>query len=536
MKNCTRFFTQEQIDEIRMRLAAIQGAKDSQFEKALPIDGTEQVAIVQYGKNKLLDISQLQRQISGMDETPKQGSGNAVTSNGIYNFVYDVIGSIPTPDGNYLYITSDSEMYDYLIHGAGMQYDQNRYNMYCQQVMDALEQGAFIIIDNAVCLTQVSTSRPPTFTLRCISDVKNVFISAYVDDSNVWHLVHGTGESTNKYLIDNTYLNNRLSDYMTTQSIQGMIENTPTQGSSNLVNSGGIYTAIQELRSSIVSESQIFRISSTSDMWDKLLKGSGRYQAYAQQVFEALQANKIIVLDNFICRSEYSTDPESFMLYVNTTEGGFIVGSNKEGNIWSKSGQTASTGDNLVLKSQLKLTLNDYTKVSDLNTYITGMQNTISQLQTSLNNLRTEYEGRMENTPKYHKLNWLTEEEDPGSEDTHGGYEITDASSAATAAGRFDSLWWAIKDSTLGDRVNKLILYYNMPILYIATNNIDDLSQATAITVRIFDGKNMVSYSIRKRTRGDEVYLYVLPTPYEVTDPDDAPSPDPTPDPEPAEP
>ena len=52
-------FTQEQIDEIRYRLSIQTGAKDTQFQLAdLPLKGNEQIAIVQDGVNKRVQIDE----------------------------------------------------------------------------------------------------------------------------------------------------------------------------------------------------------------------------------------------------------------------------------------------------------------------------------------------------------------------------------------------------------------------------------------------------------------------------------------------
>lgn len=390
MKKCTRFFTQEQIDEIRMRLAAIQGAKDSQFEKATYLNEIDQVAIVQDGKNKRTDISELRRWLYTLDEVPTLGSNNAVTSNGIYTYIQDVINNIEE-GGQYLYIKSDSEMFDYLIHGIQGGRDQSTLNLYCDQLWEAIENNWLVVIDDAICLVtfkNVTEQGAIGLKIECISNYKYISI----------RLIGG-----------------------------------PNSQSS--------------------------------------ISGQHYWTVWAQDT------------------------------KVDTSL--FLINSN-----------------------QLDESLSQY------NTIIQQHTSYINSLTTRLNNLISEYESRMEETPKYHKLNWLTDEKAPNSEDQEGGYEITDASSAATALTRFQGLWWAIKDGMVGDRVSKMILYYGIPALYAQADNTSNVNQATVITVRLFDGKDMTSYKIKKKTRNGETYLYVLPTPIEVVDPEDTPTPDPDPEPE----
>lgn len=55
----TNLFTQEQIDEIRYRLSIQSGSKDTQFDLAdLPLKGNEQIAIVQDGVNKRVQVDE----------------------------------------------------------------------------------------------------------------------------------------------------------------------------------------------------------------------------------------------------------------------------------------------------------------------------------------------------------------------------------------------------------------------------------------------------------------------------------------------
>lgn len=407
MKNCTRFFTQEQIDEIRVRLAAINGAKDSEFESALPIEGTEKVAIIQNGRNKLLDIKDLRQDIGVLDSEPTPNSYNAVTSNGIYHYIQDIIDNIPSAGDSYLYIESSSEMFDYLINygtSSGSQYQQSVYDYYCNLVLDAVQNKSLIVIDNAICLTNV-VSDPVSFSLQCISNSKYITLGAIQNNDETWRILPGTGVSTARFLIDNRYLTTQLANYLTITSFNNKIDSTPTNGSSNLVTSGGV-------------ASQLYRL-------ENIMRG----------------------------------------------------------------------------------------------------------VSNSLQEFIEEYNERMEQTPKYHKLNWLTDEKEPGSEDAQGGYSITDDSSQATAIERFRSLWYAIRDSYDGNKVSKMILYYSIPIVYAQTDNLSSVDQATKIVIRFYDGQDVRSFVISKRTQNDEIYLHVLPVITNVDNPDDTI--DPTPDPEP---
>jgi hypothetical protein len=80
-----------------------------------------------------------------------------------------------------------------------------------------------------------------------------------------------------------------------------------------------------------------------------------------------------------------------------------------------------------------------------------------------------------------------------------------------------------------------MILYYSIPIVYAQTDNLYSVEQATKIVIRFYDGQNVRSFIISKRTRNDEIYLHVLPVVTNVDNPDDTidPTPDPEPEPDP---
>lgn len=377
MKNCTRFFTQEQIDEIRMRLAAIQGAKDSQFEKATYLNEGDQVAIVQEGKNKRTDISELKNWLYKLDETPTQGSNNGVTSNGIYTYIQDVINNIEE-GGQYLYIKSDSEMFDYLIHGTTGGRDQGTFNLYCDQLWEAIENNWLIVIDDAICLIpfkNVTQQGAISFKIKCISNSK--------------------------------------------------------------------YISIQ------------------------LIGGPNSHVSIPGQHYWTIWP--------------YDTKVDTSLFLVDTNQ------------------------------------MND--SLSTYNTTLQQHTTSINSLTRELEKFISEYEERMEVTPKYHKLNWITDEKKAGTEDQEGGYEITDESCAdgIKAQDRFNSLWWAMKDSRKDNVVSKVILYKGIPACYIEADNTSVLSSATKITVKVFDGETLTTYVVNKEKRGDEIYLHILPTTTTVT-------------------
>lgn len=137
-----------------------------------------------------------------------------------------------------------------------------------------------------------------------------------------------------------------------------------------------------------------------------------------------------------------------------------------------------------------------------------------------------------------YNLNWLIDEKNPNSEDAQGGYQIEDSSSQSTAADRYKELWNVIKNNSDSSRPNILIMLYGNNVIYANADNLESESLSTSITVRTFDGKDVHSWQIKKRTvdqgNDTQVYLYVLPTGAEVIDPEDEPQPDP--DPEPIEP
>ena len=157
MKTCTRFFTQDQIDEIRLRLATIAGAKDTQFELARqPLEGQEEVAIIQDGRNKRISISDMFDQYSSgeggtsitIDGSPTQNSPNAVASGGVWQAIQDMKNDILT-DTCFLKVKSDSVMCGSLVNGPSHT-NQTQYNQYCQLVWDALTAGKLIILDDDI--------------------------------------------------------------------------------------------------------------------------------------------------------------------------------------------------------------------------------------------------------------------------------------------------------------------------------------------------------------------------------------------------
>lgn len=344
MKNCTRFFTQEEIDEIRMRLAAVSGAKDSQFEKALPIDGTEQLAIVQAGKNKLADINQLKSGLWTMDTVPTYGSENAVTSDGIYNYIQEVIHNIPVGGDNYIYISSDSEMFDYLIHGSGHGSGvQEKYNNYCNQVYQILQNGGFIIIDNAICVSSIEGDLTQ-FSLRAISDSKYITAGAYQDESNQWHVIPGSGVTTSRYLIDTRMLSRTLGSYATTTYVNGKI--AQEEASINILSNkvGSIDTAFRERmdvtpkyqRADWIEREAEWEVTEKEEIgvidWDptKQVQPEERFQSLAWAIHDnkdTYKSPKLIILDGSTAiDTTYAEDGGTFPNSVTTITLGYIIG------------------------------------------------------------------------------------------------------------------------------------------------------------------------------------------------------------------
>lgn len=535
MKNCTRFFTQEQIDEIRMRLAAISGAKDSQFEKASYVGDTDYIAIVQQGKNKRADIQQLRTKVFEMDETPTPGSNNGVTSNGIYNYIQEVIEQIIPEEVGYLYISSDSEMFDYLVNGTGGTHNTPTYNQYCEQLYDAIQEGKFIIIDDAICVTSYKTD-PKSFTLQCISSSKYIYIGAH-DENALWAKIPGTTVNTDRYLIDNKYLKDNkyinqvtlnqilqdtLQDYITYKALNKSTDNYPKSGSSNFVTSNGVYQYVQDSLADFDTKSYL-QIMSNSEMFDYIINGQKAsydktvLNQYCEQLYDALNKGDLVLIDNFICQTLLTPTPNngvrikltciSDTKYVQTL---LLGGYNHQG---EREWAVLDVGDNVIV-DETRYLVSTEDLVNTLDNYVTTAQQTIllNQIRSNINAFRTEYDARMEVTPKYHKLNWVTDEKDSSTVDAQGGYEITDNSSAVTAANRYSSLWWAIKDSNEGNTVSKAILYKGASVCYAQADDLSLLSRSTILTVRVFDGITVTQYTIEKRTRNNEVYLYVLPT------------------------
>lgn len=515
MKNCTRFFTQEQIDEIRMRLAAIQGAKDSQFEKAVTFDKNDQIAIVQQGKNKRIGIEEFRNWLYALDNTPTPGSKNAVTSDGIYNYIQNIIETI-IAEGQYLYIKSDSEMFDYLLHGPEDLYTQEQYDVYCNEVYDAILNGYFVIIDESLCVISYSED-PKAFSLYYISPAENVLINAHMSNG-VW--VKDTSRvDLDKFLIDNTYLRNNqytttsmvnqmLSEYLTKKELSKSIEDYPHQNSVKLVTSNGIWQAIQNALATVISQEEVLLISDT--MMGTLVNGASGSPAFSQcceTIFNACKDNMLIIFDNGICTYAFSETDErkNFELFVVTTRNTYsICGTSNTPNTWNMYRPNTVTSNHLLTSSQLENALQVYYTKNQIDALNATMQRYINSNTQSINRLRADYEERMLSTPKYHKANWLLDEVDQQG-------RVTAQTSTATPVDRFNSMWWAVKES-------KLITFYGIPDIFrdsnITTSSPDN---ATSITVKFFIGGIISTYIIEKKYIGnvqstENLYLQVTTT------------------------
>lgn len=515
MKNCTRFFTQEQIDEIRMRLAAIQGAKDSQFEKAVTFDKNDQIAIVQQGKNKRIGIEEFRSWLYALDNTPTPGSENAVTSDGIYNYIQNIIETI-VADGQYLYIKGDSEMFDYLLHGPEDLYTQEQYDAYCNEVYNAISNGYFIIIDESLCVISHSED-PKAFSLYYISPAENVLIKAHMSNG-IW-VKDSSRVDLDRFLIDNTYLrdnqytttsmiNQMLSEYLTKKELSKSIEDYPHQNSAKLVTSNGIWQAIQNALATVISQEEVLLISDT--MMETLVtaaSGSPAFSQYCETVFNACKNNMLIIFDNGICTYAFSETDErrNFELFVVTTRNTYsICGTSITPNIWYAYRPNTVTSNHLLTSSQLENALQAYYTKNQIDALNATMQRYINSNTQNINRLRADYEERMLSTPKYHKANWLVDEVDQQG-------RVTAETSAATPADRFNSMWWAVKES-------KLITFYGIPDIFrdsnITTSSPDN---ATSITVKFFIGGIISTYTIEKKYIGnvqseENLYLQVTTT------------------------
>lgn len=517
MKNCTRFFTQEQIDEIRMRLAAIQGAKDSQFDKATYISENDQVAIVQQGKNKRADISLLRAELYDLDDTPTEGSINAVTSDGIYNAIQDVINSIVPGTSQYLYITSDSEMFDYLVNGVTGGRDQSTYNTYCDQLYNAIHDGYFIIIDNAICVPLTSRS---SFQLYCISNSKYIHIGAGKPlNSDNWIISTDTVVTTTRFLIDNKYLkdnsyltntnlNTYLTNYVSKRDLNDRISQYPEEGSVNLVTSGGIWEAIQNAITSGSSRDEVFIIS--NDMMDTMLYsevGSTEFSECCELLSNACENNMLIVFNNGIAIYVFAGNDQgkTFDIHVITTTHLYnISGSYSPQDGWGTYRPNRVSDTHLLTSGDLNTALNSYYTKNQVDSKVSGLQNNINVTTQSISRFRSEYEARMQQTPRYHNANWLVNEVDAEG-------RVTAETSVVTPKDRFNSMWWAVKES-------KLITLYGITDIFrdsnVTTSSPDD---ANSITVKFFIGGIISTYIIEKKYTGnvqseENLYLQVTAT------------------------
>lgn len=526
MKKCTRFFTQEQIDEIRMRLAAIFGAKDSEFDQATYIGDTDYVAIVQNGKNKKANVSLLKQDLYELDDTPTEGSSNPVTSNGIYEALQDIIKQITPNVSRYIYIQTDSEMFDYLLNGTGGIRQQTVYNDYCNQIYDGIKNGYFIIIDNALCVP-VYREDPYLFQLYCISDTKYIRLGSQKDSGDMWHQISGSNIlTTSRFLIDNLYLTSNkyikqdelneqlatiLEQYIKIKDLRKSTDNYPIKDSINFVTSGGVWEAIQNTLTTVVPQDEVLIIS--DDMMDILINAgsiNSSFSSCCETIFNACQNNMLIVFNTGICTYTFSDTEElrTFELHVVTTENTYSIcgESNKSVTpaVWDAYRPNTVTSNHLLTTSQLSNTLKSYYTKSQVDALTATLQNYINANAQSITRFKADYEERMLSTPKYHRANWLLDEVDQQG-------RVTAQTSAATPADRFNSMWWAVKES-------KLITFYGVPDIYresqIGSSNPDN---ATSIVVKFLIDGVISTYTIEKRyfedvESAENLYLQVVRT------------------------
>lgn len=527
MEKCTRFFTQEQIDEIRRRLTQLSGVKDSQFEKAVTFNKNDQVAIVQQGKNKKIDIGELRNWLFALDDTPTQGSENPVTSDGIYNYIQDIIETIVV-EGKYLYIKSDSEMFDYLIHGPGGLLTQEKYNEYCNEVSNAIANDYFIIIDDALCTAAYSDNM---LYIYYISPAETVTINASFSHGG-W--VYGaSGVNLDKFLIDNTYLKNNgyitvdrvntlLSNYITFESLANITDNYPRQNSTNIVTSGGVYSYVQNIFDAHNFKSYLL-LDSNSQMIDYLINGTkdGRSQellnSYCETILSTILDGYLIIIDNAICYTDLNDGiaPPNYGITLKCVTNNLTVETTLLGGIMS--GDTTRTWGVLISGTNTRFDTSNYLIDTDkLNETLNGYPSSqtfdtaIADVNGRINDLRDEYRGRMQVTPQFHRLNWITAELDGDQAHTSTAWEITDESTAAESAlKRLTSLVSAVYYNTLYNYQPKIMTFFQenvVNVTYVGTS-----INPTSATVKTFDGENVTTYLIEKqqRTGTSEIYLSV---------------------------
>lgn len=524
MKNCTRFFTQEQIDEIRMRLAAINGAKDSEFDQATYIGDNDYVAIVQNGKNKKANISLLKQDIYEMDDVPTEGSSNPVKSNGIYEALQDIIEQIEPNVSKYIYIQTDSEMFDYLLNGAGGIRQQGTYNNYCNQVYEGIKNGYFILIDNALCVPLYKED-PYLFQLYCISDTKCIRLGAQKDSADVWHQISGTNSLTNsRFLIDNLYLtrnkyinqdklneqlNSVLEQYVKIKDLRKSTDNYPIENSNNFVTSNGVWQAIQNVINSTTSQEELLIMSEDTMNGFFSSSGSPAFNQSCDIVYNACENNMLIVFKDGICKYTFNETEVSktFELWVVTTENTYSVCgqySKVDPSDWTKYRDNVILDNHLLTTSQLNTTLQTYYTKSQVDAISSTLQNYINSNAQNITRLRADYEERMLSTPKYHRANWLLDEVDQQG-------RVTTETSGSTPVKRFNSMWWAVKES-------KLITFYGIPDIYRESYIKETIpDSANSITVKFLISGTITTYKIEKKYTGDvqtdeNLYLQVTRT------------------------
>lgn len=516
MEKCTRFFTQEQIDEIRRRLTQLSGVKDSQFEKAVTFNKNDQVAIVQQGKNKKIDIGELRNWLFALDDIPTQGSENPVTSDGIYTYIQNILSSIIS-EGKYLYIQGDSDMFNCLVYGPGDIYTQEQYDEYCNTVYEAINNDYFIIIDTSICVAG-STVDPQYFSLSYISPAENVLITAQ-KSNGIW-VKGSTSVDLGKFLIDNTYLdenqyinlstvNSILANYLTKAELTRLTENYPHQGSTKLVTSNGIWQAIQNATANIFTEDEILII--TDDMMELLITGESSPQIddCCNTIFNACENKMLIVYKDGICRydSQETDSSKTFSLSVITTTNQHLMSAFIDNTVQEAQWviRQHSQRDNHILQSpELTNTLQSYYTKAQIDALLATINGYIRSNRTLIDDHYNEYLTRMESTPKYHKANWLLDEIDQQG-------RVTAETSVATPADRFNSMWWAVKQS-------KMITFYGIPDVY-RESQIEGTTpdNANSIIVKFLISEVITTYKIEKKyieniQTNENLYLQVTRT------------------------
>ena len=171
---------------------------------------------------------------------------------------------------------------------------------------------------------------------------------------------------------------------------------------------------------------------------------------------------------------------------------------------WTRYRPNTVTDNHLITSSQLNTTLQAYYTKSQVDAISATLQNYINSNTQTIARLRADYEERMLSTPKYHKANWLLDEIDQQG-------RVTAETSIVMPVERFNSMWWAVKQS-------KMITFYGIPDVY-RESQIEGAApdNANSIIVKFLISEVITTYTIEKKYIGniqtnENLYLQVTRT------------------------